>query len=174
KKINHVVVIYMENHSFDNLFGEFEGANGIENATKENIVQLDEDGEPYDTLPEIPRNSSFPTNLPNDVFNIDQYVPADKETPDVRHRYYHHKMQVNNGKNNKFVAHNNTKGLAMGYYRTEKLPLYPYAKKYTLADNFFQSVYGGSYFNHVYMISAAVPIWHNAPEHMIAEIDDKR
>ena len=25
KKINHVVVIYMENHSFDNLWGQFPG-----------------------------------------------------------------------------------------------------------------------------------------------------
>jgi len=28
-KINHVVVIYLENHSFDNLYGEFPGANGL-------------------------------------------------------------------------------------------------------------------------------------------------
>ena len=26
--INHVVVLYLENHSFDNLYGEFPGANG--------------------------------------------------------------------------------------------------------------------------------------------------
>ena len=28
-KINHVVVIYLENHSFDNLYGEFAGAEGL-------------------------------------------------------------------------------------------------------------------------------------------------
>jgi len=173
KKINHVVVVYMENHSFDNLFGEFEGANGISNAKKENIIQVDKNGEPYDSLPAIPRNSSFPTNLPNDVFNIDQYVPADRATPDVRHRFYHNILQINDGRMDQFAFHNNTKGLAMGYYSTKKLPLYPYAKKYTLADNFFQSVFGGSYFNHVYLISADVPIWYNAPEDMIAEVDDK-
>jgi hypothetical protein len=27
-KINHIIVIYLENHSFDNLYGEFPGANG--------------------------------------------------------------------------------------------------------------------------------------------------
>ncbi len=173
KKINHVVVIYMENHSFDNLFGEFEGANGIANATREQITQVDENDQPYDSLPEIPRNSAFPTNLPNDVFSIEEYVPADKATPDVRHRFYHNIEQINNGKMNKFALNNDTKGLTMGHYKTENLPLYDYAKKYTLADNFFQSVFGGSYFNHVYLISAAVPIWHNAPEDMIAEIDNK-
>src|SRR5438105_4175399 len=31
-KINHIVVIYQENHSFDNYLGTFPGANGISNA----------------------------------------------------------------------------------------------------------------------------------------------
>src|SRR5437667_1216994 len=29
--INHVVVIMMENHTFDNMFGRFPGANGVTN-----------------------------------------------------------------------------------------------------------------------------------------------
>ncbi len=82
KKINHVVVIYMENHSFDNLYGEFKGANGIANVRKGDFLQVDENGKAYQYLPEIPRNNSFPTNLPNQFFNIDQYVPSDKATPD--------------------------------------------------------------------------------------------
>ena len=32
-KIDHVVILYAENHSFDNLYGLFPGANGIANAT---------------------------------------------------------------------------------------------------------------------------------------------
>ncbi len=31
-KINHVIVIYQENWSFDGLYGKFPGANGIANA----------------------------------------------------------------------------------------------------------------------------------------------
>src|SRR5881275_1404920 len=31
-KINHIVVIYEENHSFDNLYGTWEGVNGRSNA----------------------------------------------------------------------------------------------------------------------------------------------
>lgn len=171
RQINHMVVIYMENHSFDNLYGEFKGANGIKNAKKGNFVQVDEDGRPYQYLPEIPRNNAFPTNLPNELFNIDQYVPSDKKTPDVTHRFFHNQLQIDGGKMDKFAAYNNSKGLAMGYYSTEKLPLYPIAKKYTLCDNFFQSAFGGSYFNHVYLISAAVPVWPDAPESMIAKVD---
>jgi phospholipase C len=170
-QINHLVIIYMENHSFDNLYGEFKGANGIKNAERGNFVQVDENGIPYKYLPEIPRNNSFPTNLPNRLFNIDQYVPSDKKTPDVTHRFFHNQLQIDSGKMDKFAAYNDSKGLAMGYYTTEKLPLYPVARKYTLGDNFFQSVFGGSYFNHVYLISAAVPVWPHAPESLIAKLD---
>ncbi|MBN8861483.1 MAG: acid phosphatase [Sphingobacteriales bacterium] len=172
RQINHLVVVYMENHSFDNLYGEFKGVNGIKNARKGNFVQVDEDGKPYQYLPEIPRNNAFPTNLPNKLFNIDQYVPSDKKTPDVTHRFFHNQLQINGGKMDKFAAYNDSKGLAMGYYSTKKLPLYPLAKRYTLCDNFFQSVFGGSYFNHVYLISAAVPVWPGAPEALIAKVDD--
>src|SRR5437660_6001646 len=40
--INHVVVIYEENHSFDNLYGAWEGVNGRANAT--NSSQVAQDG----------------------------------------------------------------------------------------------------------------------------------
>ena len=171
QQINHLVVVYMENHSFDNLYGGFKGANGIKNVKAGNFLQVDAEGKPYQYLPEIPRNNSFPTNLPNKLFNIDQYVPSDKKTPDVTHRFFHNQMQIDSGKMDKFALYNDSKGLAMGYYNTKKLPLYPIAKKYTLCDNFFQSVFGGSYFNHVFLISAAVPVWHNAPASMIANVD---
>jgi phospholipase C len=171
RQINHLVVIYMENHSFDNLYGEFKGANGIANAERGNFLQVDKDGRPYKYLPEIPRNNSFPTNLPNKLFNIDQYVSSDKKTPDVTHSFFRNQLQIDGGKMDKFAAYNDSKGLTMGYYRTEKLPLYPMARKYTLCDNFFQSVFGGSYFNHVYLISAAVPVWPDAPESLIAKVD---
>lgn len=45
-KIEHVVVIYAENRSFDNLYGLFPGASGIANATLESTTQLDRDGTP--------------------------------------------------------------------------------------------------------------------------------
>ena len=32
-KVKHIVVIYEENHSFDNLYGGWEGVNGLSNAT---------------------------------------------------------------------------------------------------------------------------------------------
>lgn len=171
KEIDHVVVVYMENHSFDNLWGQFEGANGISNAKRKNIIQLDQNDSVYEYLPEISRNSDFPTNLENDYFNIDQYVAADKKTSDLTHNYWNEIFQINEGKMNKYAAYNSSKGLAMGYYKTEDLPLYSLAKNNTLADNFFHSGFGNSYFNHVYFISSRPAEWSDAPSKMISEVD---
>lgn len=170
-KVKHVVVIYMENHSFDNLYGQFEGANGLANASKESITQLDREGNVYKYLPPIPRSSIFPTNLANGYFNIDQYVPADQESPDVLHQYYQERAQINGGKMNKFAAYNSTAGMTMGYYKTELLPLYPIAKQYTLCDNFFHSAFGSSFLNHQWLIAAATPYFADAPDHLRAKLD---
>ncbi|QES90854.1 alkaline phosphatase family protein [Rhizosphaericola mali] len=171
KKIKHIVVIYMENHSFDNLYGQFKGANGISNATQENIIQLDENGKPYQYLPAIPLSSVFPTNMTNGLFNIDQYIPADQETPDVVHRYYQERAQINGGKMNKFAQYNSTRGMTMGYYKTDLLPLKPIAENYTLCDNLFHSAFGSSFLNHQWLISAATPYFPEAPETMRAKLD---
>src|SRR5471030_2325644 len=44
--IKTVVVIYAENHSFDNMYGMFPGANGVASATALQTTQLDHDGRP--------------------------------------------------------------------------------------------------------------------------------
>src|SRR6476659_6258088 len=73
--INHVVVIYMENHSFDNLYGVFPGANGIAKAGA-TATQVNKEGVAYATLPQ-PINTTlkppapdarFPADLPNKPF----------------------------------------------------------------------------------------------------------
>lgn len=171
KKVGHVVVIYMENHSFDNLYGQFEGANGLSNANKENVTQVDDKNQPYTYLPAIPRTSAFPLNLPNTYFNIDQYIPSDQETPDAIHSFYQEQKQINGGKMNKFVLQNPSAGFTMGYYKTSLLPLADIAKKYTLCDNFFHSAFGGSFLNHQWLIAAASPVFPNAPERAVAKTD---
>src|SRR5258708_28440484 len=73
--INHIIVVYMENWSFDSLYGMFPGANGIANAANA-APQVDKTGNAYATLPP-PLNSNkkdnngkntvdarFPPNLP--------------------------------------------------------------------------------------------------------------
>ena len=45
-KINHIVVIYEENHSFDNLYGLWPGVNGLANADYQHTVQVGVGGKP--------------------------------------------------------------------------------------------------------------------------------
>jgi len=170
KKINHIIVIYLENHSFDNLYGQFPGANGLANA--KNVVQIDSTGAPYTYLPSIPGTDKFPPKLPNTYFNIDQYIPADMKIPDLTHRFYQEQAQINGGKMDRFAEISNSKGLTMGYYNTEQLLLAEEAKNYTLCDNMFHSVFGGSYLNHIWLIAAASPVFPNAPKEEIAEFDE--
>jgi phospholipase C len=49
-KIQHVIVIYQENWSFDGLYGKFPGADGIANAG-DRTRQMKKDGTLYRTLP---------------------------------------------------------------------------------------------------------------------------
>ena len=178
--INHVVVIYLENHSFDNLYGTFPGANGIANAGA-NALQVDKTGQAYATLPQ-PINTSarpatadarFPNNLPNRPFNIDQFVPLNQRTGDLVHRFYQEQLQIDGGKMDKFAAWSDAAGLVMGYYESSRLPLYAYAKQYTLADNFFHGAFGGSYLNHIWLVCACAPAFPNAPADMVAQVDNK-
>src|SRR5919204_6948606 len=75
-QINYVIVIYQENHSFDNYFGTFPGADGIANAGSA-AIQVDEAGQPYATLPSPwaaavagvrSPDPRFPSDLPNAPF----------------------------------------------------------------------------------------------------------
>ena len=79
------------------------------------------------------------------------------KTRDLVHRYYQNQVQIDGGKNDKFVAVSDAKGLSMGVYDTANLPLAEYAKRYTLADHFFQGAFGGSFLNHQWLIAARTP-----------------
>jgi len=171
-QVNHVVVIYMENHSFDNLYGSFSGANGLQNATPANTTQLDANGNPYTVLPAIPGTPTFPTNLANTYFNIDQYVANNVITQDVLHRYYQEQMQIDGGKMDKYALYNsNSAGLSQGFYTTNLIPLYSIAQQYTLCDNFYHSAFGGSFLNHQWLIASASPTFPNAPSSIVATVD---
>jgi phospholipase C len=169
RKINHVIVLFLENHSFDNLYGQFPGANGLSNA--KNVTQVDSAGVPFTFLPPVPGSTAFPTNLPNTYFNIDQYVPADMKIPDLVHRYYQEQAQIDGGKMDRYADICDSKGLTMGYYNTDQLLLSKEAKNYVLCDNMFHSVFGGSFLNHFWLVAAASPVWHNAPESDVAQFD---
>jgi phospholipase C len=178
--IKHIVVIYLENRSFDNLFGAFPGADGLANAG-DTATQVDKDGKPYATLPQpIDTNQKppapdarFPADLPNKPFEIGQYVPIDKITGDLVHRYWHEQMQIDGGTMDKFAAISDSAGLSMGYYDGSLMKLWDWAKRYTLADHFFHAAFGGSFLNHFWLICACSPRYENAPDGLVAKLDPK-
>src|SRR4051812_49486293 len=55
-RVKHVVVIYEENHSFDNLYGGWEGVNGRANATAAQKAQVDQNGKAYASLLQLDVN----------------------------------------------------------------------------------------------------------------------
>ena len=169
-KINHVVVIYLENRSFDNLYGEFPGADGIVGLAPERYRQIDSTGKPYTVLPQA-ADSHLPANLPNAPFAIENFIPSNAPTRDLVHRFYQEQAQINGGLMNRFVVVSDAKGLTMGHYHTGALPVAAEARSYTLADHFFHGAFGGSYFNHMYLVSATAPVFPNAPAAMRAKID---
>jgi len=88
-KINHIVVIYEENHSFDNLYGRWEGVNGLANAKPANTIQQSQAGTPFACLLQVDVNLTVPPLTPacdatdhfaNAPFKIDDVIPATATT----------------------------------------------------------------------------------------------
>src|SRR5881394_573987 len=205
QKINHIVVIYEENHSFDNLYGGWEGVNGRANADAAHTTQLDEAGNPFGCLLQNDVNLTSPplsatctdaahgiaSHFVNAPFSIEQYIPKDARTcpqpgvfapnglppspsnlpggctRDIVHRFYQEQYQLNNGGQNRYTTGSDAVGLTQGYYNTKALPIYQYLHggdhpHYAIADNFFQSAFGGSFLNHQWLVAAATPVFPNA------------
>lgn len=177
QKIDHVVIIYAENHSFDNLYGLFPGANGIANATPAQATQLDHDGQPLKELVIFDHHGhpdpAYP-KLPNRPFRIDA-PPVDKSISDMVpspvHAFFHNQEQINGGQNNMFAAMSTRGGWVMGHYDGSQFKLWQWAKQYTLADNFFMGAFGGSYLNHLWLVCACTPRHDDAPASMRVRLD---
>ena len=73
-------------------------------------------------------------------------------------------MQIDGGRNDKFVAWADSGALAMGHYDGSKMAIWQIAKDYTLADNFFMGTFGGSFLNHIWLACACAPTYPNADQ----------
>src|SRR4051812_8827612 len=177
-QIETIVVIYAENHSFDNLYGMFPGANGVANATTEQMTQVDHDGAPLPYLPPVytggKPDARYPQKLPNRPFRIDAPpvgARMDQVVPSPIHNYWQNIEQINGGKNNRFVAMTNVGAWTMGYYDGSAMKMWQWARRYTLADNFFMGAFGGSYLNHQWLVCACTPVYTDAPASMRAQLE---
>jgi acid phosphatase len=177
KLIDTIVVIYAENRSFDNLYGSFPGADGLANASRTALVQLDRDGTPLKELPPVwdgltgkgvvpPITQAETEHLPNRTFAVDDpqgfNVPLDTVTHDLWHRFYQNQMQINGGRNDKFVAYGDSGAMPMGMWDGSRMAMWSVARDHVLADNFFMGGFGGSFFNHQWLICACAPYYADA------------
>jgi len=177
KLIDTVVVIYAENRSFDNLYGSFPGANGVAKAPATARIQRDRDGKPFRELPPIwegltakgvtpPVTQAETEHLPNHPFHADDpkgfNLGYGTITRDLWHRYYQNQMQINGGRNDKFVAYADSGALSVSLWDGSKTAMWKVAQKYVLADNFFMGGFGGSFFNHQWLVCACAPYYPNA------------
>ena len=128
--IKHVVIIDRENHSFDNFFGTFPGANGSSTARVSNgkMVKL-------------------------------LHTP-DHTLLDISHSGGAAGFAVNNGKMNQFNllpgAMQNGKDIADSQYRQKDIPNYwKYASTFALDDAFFSTIMGPNFPNHLVTIAAS-------------------
>jgi phospholipase C len=175
EKIDNIVVIFAENRSFDVLYGGFPGTNGLSKA--KNATQLERDGSAMKELPPVwggltakgvtpPVTEAQTAHLPNKPFAIDDpqgfNAPTSVITRDLWHRFYENQMQIDGGKNDKFVAWADSGALTMGHYDGSKMKMWEIARQNTLADNFFMGAFGGSYLNHIWLICACAPQYPDA------------
>lgn len=186
EQVKNVVVIYAENRSFNNLFADFPGLEQPLSSLKPgDYQQRDRDGSLLQTLPPIwggilqvgpqhldgvtyPIETQFQQDLPNAPFALKgpsgEDLPLGLVTRDLWHVFYQNQMQINEGKNDGFVAWADSGALTMGHYPQSRysLRLWDVAREFVLCDNFFQGAFGGSFLNHQYLISAAVPVFPDA------------
>ncbi|QNK03213.1 acid phosphatase [Dyella telluris] len=185
KQVQKVVVIYLENRSFNNLFAEFPGVEKPLSALKpDDYLQRDRDGTVLKTLPPVwhglaPHKQTVNhrtyqvmeddlTGLPNVPWALrtgnGDPLPHGVVTRDLVHAFYENQRQINGGKNDGFVAWGDTGAMVMGHYEdsASNLRLWQLAQQYTLCDNWFMGAFGGSFLNHQYLVAAQPPFYPDA------------
>lgn len=123
-------------------------------------------------------DARFPADLPNGPFQITKYVSYGTHTGDPLHRFFQMWQQVDGGKNDLFVWTAESAGagpsngksavtygktfqgaVAMGFYNMAKGDA-PYirqlADEYAIADNYHQSIMGGTTGNYLALATADV------------------
>lgn len=140
--ISHLIILMMQNHTFDNLFGTYPGAAGLD-PTLPSYYQVDAAG-----------NTVSPT------------VVQTLATADLNHNLPTYVASWDNGKMDKFAYTNGD--LSMQYYdttvsglTTDGKPygisnLWSYAQQYALADNFFSSAMNSEPADELYMVAATI------------------
>jgi len=141
-EVSHLIIVVMQNASFDHLFGTFSGANGLDPSAA-SYTQKDASG-----------NTVQPQLLTN-------LSPAD-----LNHTRTSYLSAYDSGKMDKYASTNGT--ISMDYYDNTSIgtagdgrqfgvnTLRGYAQQYALADNFFAAGMASEPSNMLYMTAAEV------------------
>ena len=132
--IKHFVALMQENHSFDNYFGSYPGADGVPSGT---------------CMPDLSAGRKT---------CVKPFHVGGKSVVDLGHNQGIFQAEVNSGKMNGFVSAFDSQmgvgNLAMGYYDARDLPYYwNIANNYVLFDRLFTSAAGGSVWNHMFWLT---------------------
>lgn len=134
--IDTLVVVMQEDRTFDNYFGTYEGANGWPDGFQ---------------MPRDPDDLSLGFVEPHKL--------AETRTVSLPHSEKAMRAAYNDGKMDSFVKSSEEFGtpdgaLALGYYDYNDIPFYwQLADEFVLADNWFSSVMGPSFPNHLYLFA---------------------
>ncbi|MDG6901645.1 MAG: hypothetical protein JRM80_06755 [Nitrososphaerota archaeon] len=170
--VRHIIYIIQENHSFDNYFGTYPGATGFQ-AGAEVPVDPNVTGSvmvrPFHLNVAQP-GSLVGDELPPGVSDPDQLnfgpltnssgispflLPNESIGRDLSHAWSVAHLDYDNGKMDGFVKAEKS-NLTMGYYDRSDIPNYwAYADHYVLDDEFFSSLMGPSFPNHLYIASGS-------------------
>ncbi len=133
--IKHFVTLLQENHSFDNYFGTYPGANGIP---------------PNVCMPEDPVHPSAGCVKPHAIGSTGSQALADNRNVFA--------AQYAGGAMSGFVSALSTRGvtssIAMAHYEEKDISYYwELAGRYVLFDRYFSSAHGGSVWNHMFWMT---------------------
>jgi phospholipase C len=164
--IEHFVMLMQENHSFDNYFGTYPGADGIPKDACMPVTP-DEPGARSRKLPPgltgalrtPPKRGIYETR--SGSLCVKPFELGDSSL-DFSHNEPTFKRQYRGGRMDGFIDGEARHGIGpdpgvMGYYTRRDLPYYwKIADRYVLFDRFFQSAAAGSIPNHMFWATGTV------------------
>jgi phospholipase C len=129
--VEHVVVVMMENRSFDHMLGWLPNANGMQAG----LTYLDKSGTAQAT-----HRLSYFTGCSH---------------PDPDHSYAGGRTEYDNGKMDGWLQTSGNDNFCIGYYEEADLPLFAtLARNFTTLDNYFPSILSSTFPNRVFQHSA--------------------
>jgi phospholipase C len=129
--IEHIVVVMMENRSFDHLLGWLPGANG----RQAGLVYEDGTGKAHSTA------------------RLNYYVGCIHPDPD--HSYGGGRSEYNGGRMDGWLRTSSNDNFCIGYYTEQDLPLFgTLARNFTTLDNYFPSILSSTFPNRVFQHAA--------------------